>query len=110
MNLTVDRTQFLPIFDTKIITTNKENMKSVNRSDFERYIRKTNEGIDSIYHINYVLEEPDTTHKIFKINHFETTYPENLTTKSEYDTANGPMPFKYGYSARRGSRITMQLG
>ena len=108
MNLIIDRSQFFPIFDEKIITTNQENMKSVNRTDFERYLKKTNEGIDSIYHINYVLET-DVTHKLFKVNHFETTYPENLKTISNHDTNNGPRPFNFGYSARRGSRMTMQM-
>jgi len=90
-NLKIDRSQFYPIYDKRFILLHDTRIRSVNKTDFERYLRNVTEGIQSIKNISYEVDEKE--HYVH-INHFDTLFPENATTAFNHDLINGAAPFK----------------
>jgi hypothetical protein len=91
--LTIDRSQFFSLRDKNIIHLNDGTFRNINRGDFERYRKKTNEGLHSITNLNYTTDEETG---IVHVATFETGTIEDTATTVAYDLRNGPVPFKTG--------------
>jgi hypothetical protein len=102
--LVIDRSIFYPISDKNIMHMSDGLVRNVNRTDFDAYIKDTNEGINTIFNLNYYILENDF---IIRVNNFYTGREENLTTKKTYDLTSGPAPFKS--NLRRGAKIGMVI-
>ena len=100
-NLTIDRSHFFPFADKNILHFNDGYMKPVNRSEFDRFAGKTNEGWSSIQNIKYTIDEESG---FINVTHFTTGTMENLEAASVHDLRKGPVPFKgyRGPGQRRG--------
>lgn len=88
--LKVDRSHFFPYLDQNILHLNDGYLKPVNRTEFNRYASKTNEGWSSIKDLKYTIDE-DTG--FINVTHFSTGIVENLATASTHDLRKGPSPF-----------------
>ena len=90
-NLTIDRDHFFPYADKNILHLHDGYTKPVNRSEFDRYARKTTEGWSSIKDLKYSINE-DTG--FIDVTYFSTGIIENVNNASTHDLRNGPSPFK----------------
>lgn len=98
----VDRSNFYQISDKNIMHMSDGLIRNVNRTDFDAYMKDTNEGINSIFNLDYDIIENEFT---IKVNAFYTGREENPNTKKAYDLTTGPAPFKS--NSRRGAKIGM---
>ena len=87
----LDRSQFYPIMDKNILQLQDGFGRVVNRTEFDVYQNKTNEGIKSIYQLEYnIIDETG----FVDVTNFKTDREENLTSRSEFDLRTGVIPFK----------------
>ena len=63
----------------------------VNRGEFDRYLGNTTEGIDSIHHLQYDVNEVDN---MIHVNAFETGSNIDPSKNKIHDLRNGSMPFQ----------------
>jgi hypothetical protein len=63
----------------------------VNRTEFDRFLQNTTEGIDSIRDLKYEVDE-ETGY--IDVLWFNTTVEEQLNKRTSYDLRTGPYPFK----------------
>jgi hypothetical protein len=108
-NMKIDRSDFSLWKETdKFLFFNDSIIRDVNRTDYMRYIRKTNEGIRSIMNLEYTTivndyykkeieaENIDSiTHTFVNVSKFNTEYSENVRDRQKYDLRNGPRPFGF---------------
>lgn len=105
--MTIDRSVFFNINDTQnILQIQNGKQRTVNRGEFDRFVKQIKEGINSIKNLNYNIDETEGIGMV-NVKMFETTYQVNENLNSEYDITKGMVPFKVGYSSRR--RSTMNL-
>jgi hypothetical protein len=110
--LTIDRSIFYNFGDKNIIQKNDEITREVNQNEYERYLRKTSEGIYSIQNLNYII---DNETGFVNVKRFITEYTPNVNKYRLHDLRAGPMPYdtKFGlmYNNRRirGSQMSMKL-
>ena len=90
-NIKIDRTVFYKIHDPNIIHLSDTPIREVNRTEFDRYLNKTPEGISSIHSLQYQIDEEPG---FVNVTTFETSIQEKLETRKNYDVRNGPAPFK----------------
>lgn len=102
--LRIDRTTMYAINDPHIIRLTEPGTRTINQEEFNRYLRKTKEGISSIHKLSY---EIDAKTGFVNVLTFETDAVENTNFRREYDLINGPSPFFKPSSLRR--RPTMGL-
>jgi len=112
-NMKIDRNIFFPIGDQRIIQLNDSPLREVNQSEFNRYIRNTNEGVYSIYHLNYSLDE---TSGFVNVQWFETGQTPDIHKYRMHHLKDGPAPYdtKFGlmYNNRRivrGAKMSMKM-
>ena len=86
----LDRSQFFPIMDKNILQLQDGFSRSVNRTEFDAYTTKSNEGINSISQLEYTVE--DTTGFV-NVTNFMTNRDENVNARSVYDLRKGNIPF-----------------
>lgn len=108
-NIQIDRSNFYPILDKNILQLKDGLTRLVNRNEFERYINRSKEGIQSIRNLNYNIVE-DT--QFIDVHGFLTDTPEIPETNQIFDIRN-ERPFKQNIipikgSSRRG-RSSMKL-
>lgn len=84
----IDRSQFYPIHDKNILKLNDSMMRDVNRSEYDRYINGTKEGIDSLRNLRYEFEN-----EFIQITQFQTDTEENPLQRSVWDLRRGNKPF-----------------
>jgi hypothetical protein len=101
--IAIDRSTFFAIGDTRIIQTNDHFNRVVNRGEFDRYVRKINEGISSITNIQYIINDDNMVHVI----QFDTEYSCKQHLNENFDIRSPNPPFSVGYSAKR--RATMNM-
>ena len=87
----IDRSVFYKINDPSIIQMTGTYVREVNRGEYDRFLRVTDEGICSITDLEYTANM-DTG--FIDVLQFNTTVVENLETRKDYDLRNGPAPFK----------------
>jgi hypothetical protein len=89
-NIKIDRSQFYPIYDKHIIQLSDGLLRSVNRSEFVRYAKRTNEGWASIHELEYSID--DETNMI-NVAWFNTGTNENKAETTIHDLKKGNKPF-----------------
>jgi len=88
--LVINRDQFYPIMDKNIIQMKDGLERLVNRTEFDRFIGETNEGIQSINNLQYNINE-DTM--FVDVNSFSTGIEPNIEQNKIHDIRNGSIPF-----------------
>ena len=89
--LHIDLSQFYSIFDSNIIHLNDGLIRTINKSEFDKYLGNTSEGWHSITNISKTMDE--TTGFVNIIN-FDTGSQPNSNENKTYDLRNGSVPFK----------------
>jgi hypothetical protein len=113
VGIKIDRSIFYKIGDKNIIQHNEETTREVNQGEYERYVRKTAEGIYSIRDLQYDI---DAETGFVNVNWFLTDSNPNINQYRLHDLKEGPRPYdtKFGlmYNNRRmrgGAQMKMLL-
>ena len=109
--LVIDRSQFYPLMDKNILQMKDGLKRIVNRSEFDRYMSETKEGIQSIKNLNYVL---DSSTRFVNVSNFNTDNDPIPTQNTLHDLRSGNVPFNtkpvMGNTSRRGrARMGMSI-
>ena len=104
--ITVDRSNFYHIHDKSITQIKTDLTRTVNRGEFERYIKVCNEGINSISNLKY--KENEETGFI-DVSQFMTEYVCKKELDRVHDIRNGNKPFTIGYSSARRAKLNLVL-
>ena len=103
----IDRSVFYKIFDSHIVHLMDTPIRTVNRSEFDRFLQNTPEGINSIKNLNYKVNDETG---FIDVLQFNTTVEEVIEKRTEYDLRNGPAPFKEFIARnRRAPRMKMHF-
>jgi len=100
--LLIDRTNFYPILDKKMIHFNDTLERIVNRSEFHRFIDEykylnANDGVNTIHNLSYY------THLDFiNVTEFKSAVEDSPQTNQIHNLKNGSTPFRIK-QLRRGS-------
>jgi hypothetical protein len=84
----IDRTQFYQINSPEILHFRDGITRTVNRTDFDIYMSKVPEGINTIRDLKYEIEG-----ECIQVRGFSTGREENKATKREFDLRAGNKPF-----------------
>ena len=104
---TIDRSVFYPITDNiNIIQLKQPPIRITNSGEFDRFIRKVNEGINTIYNLTFVTDEETG---IVDVKHFRTRHEVNESLNKEFNTAVSKRPFNTGYSAKKRCRMNLVI-
>ena len=103
-NKNIDRKQFYKIMDKNILILHDGVSRTVNKKEFDRYLQDTKEGIDSIYHLHYTVDEQTG---FVNVQLFKTSTEPEVVENKEYDLRNGPRPFGNPVQSRRRGRMGM---
>lgn len=91
-NIAIDRSVFFPINDFQnIIQLTHGNMREMNLHDFNKFNKKTKEGLFTIYLLNYTI---DDANDFINVSDFKTSYEENKLTTFVHDLNNGNKPLR----------------
>jgi hypothetical protein len=106
--ITIDRGVFYKINDPRIIHLTDTPIREVNRTEFDRFLQNTTEGIYSINDLQYTVNMETGFVDVLEFN---TTIEENLSNRIDYDLRNGPAPFKNAYikMPRRAPKMMMNF-
>jgi hypothetical protein len=100
--MAIDRSIFFKIGDENIIQKNNTITRDINQKEYERFLKRTNEGIHSIRNIHYTIDESSG---FVNVNWFNTEYNPSNQHNKQYDIRNGSKPYdtKFGlmYNNRR---------
>jgi len=103
----IDRSVFYHISDNiNILQIKQSHIRVVNSGEFDRFIRKVREGINTIHNLIYVIDE---TTGIVDVKNFQTTHNVNESLNKDFNTLKGSIPFRTGYSARKKCRMNLVL-
>jgi hypothetical protein len=92
-NINIDRSNHYKILCKEIIQLTDDFHKIVNRNEFERYMENKEDGIHTIYSLDYNIDEINQT---IYVKTFEIPYTNNKSTNSLFNIAsNTNIPFKY---------------
>lgn len=98
----IDRSIFFKVGDENIIQKNTSLTRDINQKEYERFLKRTNEGIYSIKNLNYTIDESSG---FVNVNWFNTEYNPSNQHNKQYDIRNGSKPYdsKFGlmYNNRR---------
>jgi hypothetical protein len=89
-NLTIDRSEFYPLLDKNVLQLKDGLERLVNRGEFDRYIAKTPEGIDSIRSLIYQINENSG---YVNVIYFETGVQMDPSKNQIHDLRKGNRPF-----------------
>ena len=102
----IDRSVFYKVHDPVIIHLVDTPIREVNRGEYDRFLYRTQEGISSIQDLNYSVDDETG---FINVLQFNTSEPEVLEKRSEYDLRNGPVPFKAKKPQRRNPSMKMHF-
>jgi hypothetical protein len=106
VNMQINRSVFYHIKDkVNIKQSQNGKIRIVNKADFDRYARKTPEGIRSITNLRYNLNEDNQG--FVNVLYFETGFVHDKTNDMQYDISKGNQPFSIGFSTRRRASMSM---
>ena len=88
--ITIDRSQFYPMADINILQLSDGITRNVNKTEFDIYKSKTREGINTIYNLEYTVDEITG---FVNVSNFQTDREENISTAYTYDLRYGNTPF-----------------
>lgn len=90
-NIQIDRSQFYPIMDKNIVHLNDGVLRSINRTEFDRFLGNTTDGLTSITNLKYTMDEE---RGFIQITSFSCETENNSEKNIQYDLRNGNIPFK----------------
>jgi hypothetical protein len=88
--LSIDRSQFYPLMDKNILQMKDGLNRIVNRTEFDRYMSETREGIQSIKNLTYTI---DSSTGFVNVSLFNTDNDPVSKLNSIHDLRNGNKPF-----------------
>jgi hypothetical protein len=104
LGIVVNRDVFFKIGDKEnIVQIEHGTERAMNKYDFDKYSKKTNEGLYTILKLDYNIDEKTD---FVNVTDFKTGYEEVKHAKFVHDLKNGNQPLKIG---RRGSTMSMQF-
>ena len=103
-NIVIDRSTFFKIQDPRIVHLCDTPIREINRTEFDRFLARTTEGISSLYNLTYKMHN-DTG--FVDVLSFESNAQEKVETRANYDLRNGPAPFKTATAQRRRPHMKM---
>ncbi len=109
--ITIDRSEFYPIGTfSAIIHVSDGNMREINSGEYNRYLKKTSEGVNSINGLEYSINSETGFVDITK---FSTGQTPDMSKYRDYDLHNGPHPFHNTFGLmynNRTRRNTVRMG
>ncbi len=101
----LDRSQFYPIMDKNILQLQDGFGRVVNRTEYDIFMGKTTEGINTISHLSYnIIEETGFVDVIY----FNTNREENIGARADFDLRKGNnSPFTTNKMNRRPAKMRM---
>lgn len=87
--LKIDRSHFYPILDENILQFPHTIKRAVNKNEYEIFKSKTKEGINSIYNLQYTIND-----NIVDVTAFNTGRNENKEYTIQHDLRDGNKPFR----------------
>jgi len=102
----IDRSVFYKISNPAIIRLTENYTREVNRAEYDRFVKRTLEGIRSICDLDYTVN-PSTG--FVDVLNFNTNAEEQLSQRADYDLRNGPVPFKDILRKRPAPRMRMHF-
>ena len=102
--LTIDRSQFYPIFDKNILQFQDGIVRNVNRTEFDRYVNNTTEGIHSIQKLEYDIDEETG---MINVRTFSTGTSPDVEKNKTYDLRNGAKPFPTPWNKKNAMKMFM---
>lgn len=95
--INVDRSQFFPIMDKNIMHLGDGLERTVNRKEFDVYIKETPEGYHTITELNTLLEPRKNDGKLdevfVQVLNFNTGRNEDVATSKTHSISQGNKPF-----------------
>ena len=112
-NMSIDRSTFYVINDAVHIRQDRGGRtRTVNRGEFDRYMRMDPEGINTIRSVVYDAPRPISMgglgHRV-DVRAFDTGKECNTNLNTDFDAARGQAPFTVGRSARMRSRMNLVM-
>lgn len=101
--LFIDRSSFDPIFSKNILQLQDGKYRNINRSEFDRYMAGTTEGITEITQIKY---DYNINSGFVNVTEFNTGTQVTELDLLSYDLTNGSAPFK---NRPRERKVNMRL-
>jgi len=89
--LMIDRSQFYPMMDKNIFQMKDGLERVVNRTEFDRFVNNTGEGIKQIQELVYTVNDETG---FIHVQSFNTGTQENLELNRVHDLRQGSAPFK----------------
>lgn len=89
-NIEIDRSVFYSVHDSNIEYLLDSPIRVINRSEFDYYINRPKEGVDTLTHLNYVIDENQGYINVYGFN---AGHIENESLRVEYNLNNGVTPF-----------------
>ena len=114
-NMTIDRSTFYPINDAVHIRQDRGGRtRTVNRGEFDRYMRMDAEGIHTIRGVVYDAPRSvgfgqGSLGEMVDVRTFDTGHECNVALNRDFDAVTGQPPFTVGRSARMRSRMNLVL-
>ena len=102
----IDRSVFYKISNPAIIRLTENYIREVNRAEYDRFVKRTLEGIRSICDLDYTVNLSTGFVDVLKFN---TNAEELLSQRADYDLRNGPVPFKDILRKRPAIRMKMHF-
>jgi len=104
-NLNIDRSVFYPVGDTAHIHQGQNGVtRVINRVEFDRYVRKVPEGINTIQNL---VAQPVPGTDFVDVFQYGTGFEHQPRYDAVYDISKGNQPYRVGYSSVRRSRMNM---
>jgi hypothetical protein len=92
-NLVIDRSQFYPLMDKNVFQMKDGLFRIVNRTEYDRVINNTEEGIHSISNLKYTIEKIDDIYSYINIVKFSTENVQDVKENKVHDLRSGLIPF-----------------
>ena len=109
-NMTIDRSTFYVINDAVHIRQERGGRtRTVNRGEFDRYVRMDPEGIHTIRGVVYDAPQSIGIGHRVDVRAFDTGTECNTVLNTVFDAAGGQAPFTVGRSARMRARMNLVM-
>ena len=103
--ITIDRSVFYLINDNvNIIQIKQSPIRIVNSGEYDRFTRKVNEGINTIYDVHFTVNE---TTGLVDVTQFKTVHNVNLSLNRVFDSSKSKYPFITGYSGKKRCKMNL---
>jgi hypothetical protein len=103
--LFINRKQFYNFADKNILHFYDGFLKQINKTEFDRFVNFTSEGIDSIHNLYYTYNHNTN---LYDVHTFDTEFNEDIKSRKTHDLHNGTSPFNH-IKSNRGATMSMRL-